>query len=462
MKTAHSLGSKKAIWLPALNKLLPNKVSTTEAILHEHGGDAWFAHSMPQAVVIPESTADVQKLMRFCAKRKIPVTPRGSGRGYVGGCVPVQGGISLSLKKMNRILEISKEDSLAVVEPGVITGDIQSLVKAQGLYYPPDPASAAESSIGGNIATNAGGPRCLKYGVTRNYIIGLHVVLANGDLVKVGGRTQKNKLGFNLTDLFIGSEGMLGIVTQATLRLLPHPPARALIVASFAHATGAAMAVQKILSAGFLPSALEIADSFTLEAARTYSTAVPLGKALLMVEIDGQISSVKSEEKSLVTLLRQLKALSTQTSHDPKGMEKLWAIRKAFSYSLRATGLTKLNEDVVVPRGKLLQLFQLTKTLQKKYKIAVASFGHAGDGNIHVNLMVPPQDAQSPHVAAALAELFHTVLSWGGTITGEHGVGLAKKPWWNAATTPELRSLHHCIKTALDPLALLNPGKFLD
>lgn len=449
-------------WIKPLTKLFPSQVFTDLAIRQEHGGDAWFAHSLPEAVVFPKTTSDVQKLMRFCSKFSIPVTARGAGRGYVGGCVPVQAGISLSFKKMNQVLEISPEDGLAVVQPGVITGKIQALVKNKKLYYPPDPASAAESSIGGNIATNAGGPRCVKYGVTRNYILGLTVVLANGDAVKVGGRTHKNKLGFNLTDLFIGSEGMLGIVTEATLRLIPHPPAQALVIASFAQAPEAATAVQKILAAGFLPSALEVADGNTLAAARKHSSHVPKGNALLIIEIDGQLNSVRSEKTSIIKLLYQLKALHVQSAHEPLGIEKIWAVRKAFSASLRASGLTKLNEDVVVPRGKLAKLFKLSLSLQKKYEINFACFGHAGDGNIHVNLMVPASEVSSANTQAALNELFQHVLAWGGTITGEHGVGLAKKPWWNAATTPELRNLHHTIKNALDPLSLLNPGKFLD
>jgi glycolate oxidase len=449
-------------WISQLKKILPGCVSDRAQDLEEHGGDAWMAHALPEVVVTPRNTAEVQALMRFCQSHQIPLTPRGSGRGYVGGCVPVQGGVSLSLKRMNRILKISREDGLAIVEPGVITGKLQSLVQKKGLYYPPDPASAAESSIGGNIATNAGGPRCLKYGVTRNYVMGLQVVLANGQLVQTGGRTHKNKLGFNLTDLFIGSEGMLGIITQATLRLLPHPPARALTVVSFSKATEAALAVQTILASGFLPSALEVADSFTLAAARKYTGHVPPGEALLMIELDGQAQSVQLEQKKIVALLQKLRALSIQSSHDPKGIEKLWAVRKSFSYSLRATGLTKLNEDVVVPRGQLLKLFQFSKQLAKKYGIEVASFGHAGDGNIHVNLMVPASEAASANTQAALDALFRQVLAWGGTITGEHGVGLAKKPWWKQATSSELRDLHLGIKNALDPQHLLNPGKFLD
>ncbi|MDR2463011.1 MAG: FAD-binding protein, partial [Verrucomicrobiales bacterium] len=248
-------------WIPSLVKLLGKAiVSVDETTRREHGGDAWFAHAMPDAVVTPRNIGDIQRLMRFCHARRIPVTPRGAGRGYVGGCVPISGGVSLSLKKLNRICEINTTDCVAIVEPGVITSDLQDAVKKLGLFYPPDPASAKESTIGGNLATNAGGPRCLKYGVTRNYLLGISVILADGRLIRCGGRTHKNKLGFNLTDLFIGSEGMLGIIVSATLRLIPLPPARAVLVANFRRASQSAAAVNAIITSGFLPSALEIAD----------------------------------------------------------------------------------------------------------------------------------------------------------------------------------------------------------
>jgi len=454
---------KTSSWIKALRSELGAAVLSTRASdLQEHGGDAWFAHALPDAVVTPRNSSQVQTLLRFCFKHRIPVTPRGAGRGYVGGCVPVRGGVSLSLRRMNRIVEISAADGVAVVEPGVITGDLQTAVKKLGLFYPPDPASAGESSIGGNIATNAGGPRCLKYGVTRNYVLGLEVVLAHGDLVRLGGRTHKNKLGFNLTDLFTGSEGMLGLVTQATLRLIPHPPARSIVVASFAKAPHAAAAVRAIQKAGILPSVLEVADKFTLQAARRLNPDTPDGEALILVEIDGQSASVRSETRQLAALLKSCRALSVQFAGDGPRAEKLWDIRRGFSYSLKATGLTKLNEDVVVPRGKLVALFNFAGTLQKKYGLQVACFGHAGDGNIHVNLMVEPARAHSRENRRALDDLFAQVLKWKGSITGEHGVGLAKKPWWRDATSPELRRLHQAVKSALDPKHLLNPGKFLD
>ena len=243
-------------------------VAGDEPTRRAHGGDKWFAAHDPDAVVFAETTGQVSRLLRFATEHKIPVTARGAGYGYVGGCVPVRGGISLSLARMNRIKEINFADAIAIVEPGVITADLKAAVRAQKLFYPPDPASMKDCSIGGNVATNAGGPRCLKYGVTRNYVIGLEVVLANGDVLRTGGRVHKNKTGFDLIGLFVGSEGMLGVVTEITVRLLPLPPARATLSASFATMSEAAAAVQAIFAAGFLPSSLEIADQFTLEAAR--------------------------------------------------------------------------------------------------------------------------------------------------------------------------------------------------
>lgn len=452
----------KSSWISQLQRKLGDRViRTDEATLAAHAGDAWHATHLPGAVALPRTTAQVQQILAFCHRNKIPVTPRGAGRGYVGGCVPVRGGVALSLARMNRIREISGTDFVAVVEPGVITGDLQRAVESQGLFYPPDPASLNESSIGGNIATNAGGPRCLKYGVTRNYVMGLEVVLADGTLVQTGGRTHKNKLGFNLTDLFTGSEGMLGIVTRATVRLIPLPPARAVVVGTFSKASTAAAAVQTVFHHGFLPSAMEVADAFTLAAARKYTTGTPPGNAFLLLEVDGQPSSVRGESLALAKILRSCGALRVFRATSAPAQDKLWDMRRAFSYSLRATGLLKMNQDVVVPRGKLLELFSLAEKLKKKYRIETSAFGHAGDGNIHVNLMFRQDEESSPRVKRAVDDLFRSVLRMGGTITGEHGTGLARKPWWNEATTPGSRHLHLLVKKALDPANLLNPGKFL-
>ncbi len=451
-----------------LTRLLgKERVATDAPTLTTHATDKWFASRNPEAVVFAESTDDVSRLLKFASRHRIPVTPRGAGVGYVGGCVPMRGGIALSLARMNRIKEISFADAVAIVEPGVITGVLQAEAGKRGLFYPPDPASLRECSLGGNIATNAGGPRCLKYGVTRHYVLGLEVVLADGRILRTGGRTHKNKTGFDLIGMFVGSEGLLGVVTEATLRLLPRPPARATLSASFRTFRAAANAVQEIFAAGFLPSALEIADAFTLAAAGRHlgHQLAPPGSAHLLVDLDGQPASVRSEVKALAALLSKLKAIGAKTALGETACEELWNLRRAFSQSLKATGLVKLNEDIVVPRGRLTDLAAFAEKLRKKHGYPIACFGHAGDGNIHVNIMAAHYHDDAvvqKKVGVALDELFTQVLAWGGVITGEHGIGLAKARWWPQATTPVSRQVHSALKAALDPLGILNPGKFVE
>lgn len=457
-----------ANFIPAL-KRFQRELNARDFHLHPHtleryAGDKWFAAHMPDAVALPRRTETVSRILAFASRHRIPVTARGAGHGYVGGCVPMKGGIVLSLEKMTRIVEINPLDFVAVVQPGVITAQLQEKVQEQGLFYPPDPASRANNSIGGNIATNAGGPRCLKYGVTRDYVLGLEVVQADGTVVQLGGRTHKNKTGFDLHRLFVGSEGMLGIVTGATLKLLPLPQTRAVLAMGFRSTRDAIRTLHAIFQAGFLPAALEIADSFTLAAAykRTGSERLRGCKAHLIVEVDGRKNSVKSELRELNRIVRRQKPLFIEQGLGDRQCEAVWQIRREFSYSLRDTGLTKLNEDVVVPRGRLEDLFTFAARLQKKHQLAVACFGHAGDGNIHTNVMVDyTQPGSKARARAALDELFETVVKWGGSITGEHGVGLAKKRWWPLAVSAEGRKLHRSIKKTLDPKNILNPGKFL-
>jgi glycolate oxidase len=446
-------------------KLGDQAVVTDAARLVELGGDKWFAHRQPDFAVFPRTSAEIAEVMRVTSEKRLPVTTRGSGYGYVGGCVPAIGGVVLGTQRMNGIKEINRADFVAVVEPGVITGELQSAVRRKGLFYPPDPASLQHCSIGGNIATNAGGPRCLKYGVTRNYVLGLEVVLANGAIVKCGGRTHKNKTGFDLVGLFVGSEGLLGIVSEATLRLLPFPPARAVLSAGFRDMRAASKAIRAMFAAGFLPAAVEIADRFTLEAARQFrpGNSFPPGDAHLLIEVDGQRESVHAEARSIARLLRAEKATAIERATDERSCARLWKLRRAFSESLRATGLKKLNEDVVVPRGRLVDLVDFARDLQARSGFPIACFGHAGDGNIHVNIMVPNDDEPEIQARAesALDELFAKVIAWGGAITGEHGVGLAKMRWWDLALSKENRALHQTVKGALDPQRLLNPGKFV-
>jgi glycolate oxidase len=451
-----------------LRRLLGDDIVADDTqTLSDHSGDKWFAHEAPEVVVFARSNDDVSKLLRFANENKIPVTARGAGYGYVGSCVPVRRGIALSFVRMNQIKDINFADAIAVVEPGVITGDLKRAARKQKLFYPPDPASFEHCTIGGNVATNAGGPRCLKYGVTRNYIAGLDVVLANGDMLRTGARVHKNKTGFDLIGLFVGSEGMLGMVSEITVKLLPLPPARVTLSASFDTMSEAAAMVQQIFAAGFLPSSLEIADKFTLEAARHDSGAahVPPGNAHLLVDLDGQEETVSVEMQKVRDLIKDRKPSALDVATNETDCEKLWALRREFSNSLRATGLTKLNEDIVVPRSRLVDLIAFAEGLSARSGFPIACFGHAGDGNIHVNIMADRYNREAAvreKVQVVLDELFTQVLGWGGVITGEHGIGLAKKRWWPQASDEVARRLHQTLKRALDPNNILNPGKFLD
>jgi len=452
----------------ALRELLSDsgdQVSVSSEVLTEHSTDKWFAANQPDVVVFAESTDDVSRILSYANDQQVPVTTRGAGVGYVGGCVPAHGGISLSVARMNQIKAIDPRDWVAVVEPGVITGDLQAAARDKGCFYPPDPASLKECSIGGNIATNAGGPRCLKYGVTRPYVLGLEVVLADGQILRTGGRLHKNKQGFDLIGSFVGSEGLLGVVTEATLRLIPNPRSRAMLSASFDEFPVVADAVQAVLESGVLPAAIEISDPFTLKAARDHvGEGIPDGGGHLLVELDGTKAAVASDIEMLGKVVRDLGCASLEVATTEEGCEKIWDIRRAFSYSLKATGLTKLNQDVVVPRSRLVDLVEYAADLQARSGIAMACFGHAGDGNIHVNLMVDGIDdpERRAHADQTQDELFRQILSWGGAVTGEHGVGIARMPWFADAVGPVSVDVHRRLKAALDPNGILNPGKFLD
>jgi glycolate oxidase subunit GlcD len=451
--------------LQELQQLLPEEIDLQPATLAKYAGDKWFASHQPDAVALPRSAESVSRILRFAHEHKIPVTPRGAGHGYVGGCVPMAGGIALSTERMNKVLEINGRDFVAVVQPAVNTAAFQARCERRGLFYPPDPASRADNFLGGNIATNAGGPRCLKYGVTRDYVLGLEVVLTDGSICRLGGRTHKNKTGFDLHRLFVGSEGLLGVITGATLKLIPLPPFRANLAVGFASMNQAVRALQAIFAAGFLPCAAELADEFTLAAAakRTGSKRLLGCKAHLIVELDGQDYSVRHELAAVEKIVRQQKPLFVERGLGAQECEAVWQIRREFSYALRDTGLTKLNEDIVVPRGKLEALFKFAAQLQKKHQLQLACFGHAGDGNIHTNVMVDYKlDGAKERAERCLDELFAWVIAQGGAITGEHGVGLAKKRWWPQAVSENSRALHDTVKRALDPHGILNPGKFLE
>ena len=353
---------KPSQWKSLQKHLVPGELKLDETTLAAHSGDKWFATGLPDAVALPRTTEAVSTILRFAKRHGIPVTPRAGGVGYVGGCVPVHGGIALSVARMRRIREIHEDDFVAVVQPGVITGQLQEKVEARGLYYPPDPASRAECCIGGNIATNAGGPRSLKYGVTSDYVLGLQVVLPDGAIVRVGGRTHKNKTGFDFPRFFTGTEGLLAVITEAILKLLPLPPYRAALSIGLPSTRAAIRVIRAIFKTGLLPSALEVADQFTLRAAqkRTGSKRFAGCKGHVIVELDGQESSVRTELRQLKKLVAGFRPRFVDQALGGEAVEGIWQLRREFSYALRDTGLKKLNEDIVVPRGQLEPLLAFT------------------------------------------------------------------------------------------------------
>jgi glycolate oxidase len=439
-------------------------VRTDEASRHEYGADALKRGVPADVVVLPADTAEVSAVARVCSETGTPLVPRGAGTGYSGGAVPVRGGVVLSLERFNRILEIDEANLLAVVEPGVITGDLQDAVEARGLFYPPDPASLRRSSIGGNVAECAGGPRAFKYGVTRQYVLGLDAVLMNGDVIRTGGRVVKNVVGYDLTQLIVGSEGTLAIVTRVTLRLIPKPPAVATLRATFASIRAAVDAVGGLVRARVVPSTMEIVDRATLEAVAASlgdRTLAPAGtEAMLILEVDGLPEQVEAEASRVATACREAGAIEVLRADDETERERLWQVRRGISHALMVVADLKINNDIVVPKGRVPECFDLVERLKTKYALPIPSFGHVGDGNIHVNIMVSPDDPDAVRRARdAEAELFEGVVALGGAISGEHGIGFTKAPWLGLGLDPVTIALMQRVKAAFDPQGLLNPGK---
>ena len=388
---------------------------------------------------------------------------RGAGTGYTGGAVPTSGGIVLSMARLNRILEIDELNLIAVVEPNVINGDLQRAVALLGLFYPPDPASLDTSSIGGNVAECAGGPRAFKYGTTKRYVLALEAVLPTGEILHTGSKAVKNVVGYDVTQLLVGSEGTLAIITRITLRLIPQPPARATLSASFMNVRHAVDAVSALIARRVVPAAIELVDEDSLRAVESYvgRSVVPAGAgALLIVECDGTAAGVEEEMASVTTACEDTKALAVTRATTDTDRDALWHVRRQLSLALRATGLLKINHDVVVPRGRVPELFDVIADLKQRHALRVASFGHAGDGNIHVNLMVNKDDPQErARATQAERELFERVVSLEGSISGEHGIGFAKARYLPIELSPEEIALMKRVKTAFDPNGILNPGK---
>jgi glycolate oxidase len=398
-----------------------------------------------------------------CNEHRVPLVVRGAGTGYTGGAVPTQGGVVLSMARLNRILEIDEANLIAVVEPNVINGDLQRAVERVGLFYPPDPASLETSSIGGNVAECAGGPRAFKYGTTKRYVLALEAVLPTGEIVHTGSKAVKNVVGYDLTQLLVGSEGTLAIITKITLRLIPMPPARATLSASFASVRSAVDAVSALIARRAIPAAIELIDEDSLRAVEKHvgrSVVVSQAVALLIVECDGTPAAVEEEIARVAAACADARALEVSRATTEAERDELWYVRRQVSLALRATGLLKINHDVVVPRGRVPELFDVIADLKRRHRLRVASFGHAGDGNIHVNLMVNPDDqAECARATQAERELFEHVVALEGSISGEHGIGFAKARYLPIELAPEEIALMKRLKTAFDPNGILNPGK---
>ena len=438
-------------------------IRSDDASLQAYGVDALGKGHPPDVVVLPESTGQIASIARVCNAERVPLVVRGAGTGFTGGAVPTRGGVLLSMERLNRILEIDELNLLAVVEPNVINGDLQRAVEKVGLFYPPDPASLNQSSIGGNVAECAGGPRAFKYGTTKRYILALEAVLPTGEIIHTGSKAVKNVVGYDLTQLLVGSEGTLAIITKITLRLVPKPQANATMLATFAGVRSAVDAVSELIRRRVVPAALELIDSDSLQAIEDNlgSGLVPRGTtAALIVEVDGTPRGVQDDLELVVEACRSVGAKEISRARDDAERDTIWSLRRQTSAALKATGLVKINHDVVVPKGRVPELFDVIAEMKRAYGLRVASFGHAGDGNIHVNLLITPGDAdEAARAKEAERFLFTRVVALEGSISGEHGIGFAKAPYLSIELSADEIALMKRLKTAFDPNGILNPGK---
>jgi glycolate oxidase len=428
---------------------------------YEH--DALQIEYPAELVLVPGNTGEIAAVARLCDAHDVPLVVRGAGTGYTGGAVPICGGIVVSMERLNRILEIDEENLLAVVQPAVVTGDLQDAVEQRGLFYPPDPASLRQSSLGGNVAECAGGPRAVKYGTTKRYVLALEAVLPTGEVIRTGSKAVKNVVGYDLTQLLVGSEGTLAIITEITLRLIPKPVVQATMQATFADVEAAVAAVSVLLKARVVPATIELIDRESLSAVerRLGRAVAPHGTgAMLIVEVDGVAGGVEQESRSVVEACRHAGALAVSRADSEAERDAIWEARRELSFALRAIAPRKINHDVVVPRGRVPQLFALVERLRREQRLVMPCFGHAGDGNIHVNVMCDPANPdEMKRAKAAERALFEGVVALEGSISGEHGIGFAKAPHLGLELSSDVIALMKRVKHAFDPKGILNPGK---
>jgi glycolate oxidase len=445
----------------SLSELLPGKVSTEPEDLLCYGFDASGLEGRPGTVVWAEDTTDVVKVMRYSHERGIAVIPRGAGTGMTGGSIPASGAIVLSTERMNRILEIDKENFTVLVEAGVINGRLQRELERHRLFFPPDPSSLNFCTLGGNVAENAGGARAVKYGVTRDYVLGLEAVLPDGRTITTGVKTAKGVVGYDLTRLLVGSEGTLAVITKIRLKVLPLPEDVITLLALFGGLEQSGEAVQRIISEGIVPRTLEFLDSWTIRAVENYkSIGLPKDtEALLLIELDGPPSVITRDAEKISVICKKLSGEIIMAENELARM-KLWEARRAVSPALFHLSPAKINEDIVVPRSRFPEMLRRLRDLSESSGIRIVNFGHAGDGNIHVNLMVDRADKEQYAKAQELVkEIFRITLELEGTISGEHGIGLTKQNYISMEVPPAELELMKKIKQVFDSRNLLNPGK---
>ncbi|HTG82299.1 MAG TPA: FAD-linked oxidase C-terminal domain-containing protein [Geobacteraceae bacterium] len=439
-----------------------DNVATEPQDLLCYSYDATQMEFRPDAVVYPADAAEVAQVLKLANAERFAVFPRGAGSGFTGGALPKGGGIVLVTTRMNRIIRIDTENLVAEVEPGVVTEEFQIAVEKLGLFYPPDPASLKFSTLGGNVAENAGGPRAVKYGVTRDFVMGLEVVLPTGEIIRTGGETYKGVVGYDLTRLVVGSEGTLGVITKIIFKLLPLPEAKKTMLTIFDSIDGAARAVSTIIGAKIIPTTLEFMDHATLQCVdRRFSLGLPeAARAVLLIEVDGDRNLIERQAERIHEVVKPLGLVEFKVARDAAEAEGLWKVRRLVSPSLRDVNPTKYNEDIVVPRSKVPDVIRKIDAIAQRYDIPIVNFGHAGDGNIHVNVMIDKEVAgQEEKAHAAIEEVFRAALELGGTMSGEHGVGLAKQPYIGLELKPAQVAAMQAVKRALDPNNILNPGK---
>ncbi len=425
-----------------------------------HSFDAARKAAPPAGVAWPMSTEQVSAVMRLADEYRFPVVPRGLGSGLTGGSVPVAGGLVISLNRMDRVIEINPRDLVAVVQPGVINARFQKMVEDMGLFFPPDPGSAEFSTLGGNVAENAGGLRAVKYGVTRDYVLGLTAVIPGGEIIRTGVRTHKGVVGYDLTRLIVGSEGTLAVITELILRLIPKPEAKRTVEALFDHPTRASLAVAEIMAAGVTPTALEFIDHASLRAVDEYlSLDLPAwARAMLLIELDGPPEVVDRHLGQVEQILERCEAGQVRTAIDAAQADVLWRARRALGPAVYALAGGKINEDVVVPLSRLPDMVERLEAMAAETGLTIASFGHLGDGNLHVNIMYDP-DSQFEVAHDTVSRVFDLTLELGGTLSGEHGIGLAKRPYIEREIDPVTLRLMKAIKQVFDPHHILNPQK---